>query len=312
MSHQPVRHYFPLEAHQQSIPEMEQWNQDFAISHREHQPQHQQTHQTQSNLFNSQHHIHNQTRQMQQHLQPQSKYQQHLLYHSKTQFAQHQQTVKQPFTQAHVQIQDPQMSEEQYRCTRRWQLPCQQGQYQGHLHQPHQQPLHPVPLPNAQEERWTHLTNPQTQGKQPFRSCVQTHEQPKPQSESEGKSISDSREGGKVPSSSSNEGFELNKVSALAFRQSVSSSDYPGLTKAVRVRINHAGVSLYVPVLLQESYVGLHLTPRQAKALSQQVHCFCYRSFIQVIFIVTAIWCVMVSEILCCLLHSLVCFKRSH
>ncbi|XP_056598142.1 CREB-regulated transcription coactivator 2 isoform X1 [Triplophysa dalaica] len=231
MSHQPVRHYFPLEAHQQSIPEMEQWSQDFAISHREHQPQHQQTHQTQSNLFNSQHHIHNQTRQMQQHLQPQSKYQQQLLYHSQTQFAQHQQTVKQPFTQAHVQFQDPQMSEEQYRCTRRWQLPCQQSQYQGHLHQPHQQPLHPAPLPNAQEERWTHVINPQTQGKQPFRSCVQTHEQPKPQSESEGKSILDSREGGKVPSSSSNEGFELNK----------------------------------------ESYVGLHLTPRQAKALSQQL-----------------------------------------
>lgn len=105
------------------------------------------------------------------------------------------------------------------------------------------------------------------------------HEQPKPQPESERKIMSNSREGEKVPTSSPSsdeKGFELNKVSALAFRQSVSSLDYPGLTKAVRVRINHAGVSLYVPVLLQESYVGLHLTPSQAKALSQQVHCFFY------------------------------------
>lgn len=54
----------------------------------------------------------------------------------------------------------------------------------------------------------------------------------------------------------------------------VSSVDYLSLTKPVRVRINHADVSLYVPVVLQESYVGLHLTPSQAKALSQQVDCF--------------------------------------
>ncbi|XP_055075852.2 CREB-regulated transcription coactivator 2 [Misgurnus anguillicaudatus] len=233
MSHQPVRQYFPSDAQHQSIPEMEQWSEHYHATHHEHQPQqlhHQQTHiQTQPHLFNSQHHIHNQTRQIQQHLHPQSNYQQQLLYHSNTQqFPQHQQPVRQhqPFAQA------PHLSKEQYQCTSRWQLPCQQGQYQGQLHQQFHQPA-----PNTQEKSWNCVTSPHVQPhtrvKHPLGPCVQAQGRSKPQFKTEGKSVSNSLEGGTVPASlsSCDKGFKLNK----------------------------------------DSYVGLHLTPSQAKALSQQL-----------------------------------------
>ncbi|XP_051527536.1 CREB-regulated transcription coactivator 2-like isoform X2 [Myxocyprinus asiaticus] len=238
MSHQPVWQYFHPEAQHQSIPEMEQWSNE----RQPQQSQHQQTHsQTQ------QHHIHKQSRQLQNHSQSQTKYQQQLQHfaqqHSLQQHALQQpitqQQHHQPYTQANRQFQHHQLYEDQYQRPDQWQLPCQQGPYQGQQHQHHHQP---PPLPTlSQEKSWNRMTGPpgfpNTQMKCPHRHRMQTQEQAKPQckvtfSETQGERsrISDSGER-EITASSKNKGFELNK----------------------------------------ESYVGLLLTPSQAKALSQQL-----------------------------------------
>ncbi|XP_051949004.1 CREB-regulated transcription coactivator 2-like [Xyrauchen texanus] len=242
MSHQPVRQYFHPEAQHQSIPEMEQWSNE----HQPQQSQHQQTHsQTQQHLLHSQHHIHKQSWQLQDHSQSQTKYQQQLQHfaqqHLMQQDALQQPTSQhhQPYTKANRRFQYHQLCDDQYQRPNQWQLPCQQGPYQGQQHQHHHQP---PPLPTlSQEKSWNHMTGPpgfpNTQGKSPHRTCMQTQEQAEPQckvtfSETQGERsrISDSGES-EIIANSKNNGFELNK----------------------------------------ESYVGLLLTPSQAKALSQQL-----------------------------------------
>nr|QKD77250.1 cAMP response element-binding protein [Ctenopharyngodon idella] len=224
LSHQPMRQYFQPEAQDQSIPEMEQWIQN------DHQPQHQQTH-----SHTQQHHVHKHSRHLQNHSQLHAKYQQQLLYHSQThqphilqQAITQQQQHHHHHHQLYAQLQHHQMSEEQ------WQLPCQQGQYQGQqLHQPTSFPS------SGQEKNQNHMPGPHgLQVKR--RNCMQMQAEAKPQSKvavhetpGEGMKVTHCKES-EVDGANSglpDKGFELNK----------------------------------------ESYVGLHLTPSQAKALSQQL-----------------------------------------
>ncbi|KAK9957576.1 hypothetical protein ABG768_011815 [Culter alburnus] len=227
LSHQPLRQYFQPEVQDQSIPEMEQWIQN------DHQPQHQQTH-----SHTQQHHNHKHSRHLQHHSQLHAKYQQQLLHHSQTHqphvlqqaITQQQQQQHHHHQQQHLyaQLQHHQMSEEQ------WQLPCQQGQYQGQqLHQPMSFPS------SGQEKNWNRMPGPHgLQVKR--RHCMQMQAEAKPQSkvavhetQGEGLKVSHCKESevdGANPGLQ-DKGFELNK----------------------------------------ESYVGLHLTPSQAKALSQQL-----------------------------------------
>ncbi|XP_056105630.1 CREB-regulated transcription coactivator 2 [Rhinichthys klamathensis goyatoka] len=202
----------------------------------DHQPQHQQTHnQTQ------QHHTHKHSRHLQHHSQLHAKYQQQLQYHSQTHqpqvlqqaiSQQQQQQQHHPHhQQLYTQFQHHQMSGEQ------WHLPCQQDQYQGqHLHQSATFPS------QGQETNWNHMTGthdlPHMQVKR--RHCMQMQEEANPQSkvavhetQGEGLKVTHCKESELDGANPSlqEKGFELNK----------------------------------------DSYVGLHLTPRQAKALSQQL-----------------------------------------
>ncbi|XP_042601187.1 CREB-regulated transcription coactivator 2 isoform X2 [Cyprinus carpio] len=200
----------------------------------EHQSQHQQTHsQTQHQ------HTHKHSRTLQHHSQSHAKYHQQLLYHSQTrqphislQALSQQQQQQQH--QLYTQFQPHQIPEEQYQYPGQWQIPCQEGQYQ--KHQLHQPVMFPSP---GQEKNWNHVTGPHglQHAQMKRRHCMQMPEEPKLLSkvavqETQGK-------GSKVPHYKESEvnpglqdkGFELNK----------------------------------------ESYVGLHLTPSQAKALSQQL-----------------------------------------
>ncbi|XP_026087386.1 CREB-regulated transcription coactivator 2 [Carassius auratus] len=232
LSHQSMRQYFQPEAQHQSIPEMEQWSQD------EHQSQHQQTHnQTQ------QHHVHKHSRPLQHHSQPHSKYHQQLLYHCQTHqphismqaLTQQQQQPQQH--QVYTQFQPHQIPEEQYQCPGQWQMPCQEGQYQNQqLHQP-------ITFPSpGQEKNWQHATGPHglQHAQMKRRHSMQTPEEPKPLSkvaihESQGK-------GSKVPH-----------------------------YKEIEVTVANPGLQDKGFELNKESYVGLHLTPSQEKALSQQL-----------------------------------------
>ncbi|XP_052440728.1 CREB-regulated transcription coactivator 2-like isoform X1 [Carassius gibelio] len=135
--------------------------------------------------------------------------------------------------QQYTQFQPHQIPEEQYQCPGQWQMPCQEVQYQ----------KQPVTFPSpGQDKNWNHVTGshglPHAQMKR--RHCMQMPEEPKLMSkvavqETHGK-------GSKVPHYKENEVTEAN----------------PGL--------QDRGFELN-----KESYVGLHLTPSQAKALSQQL-----------------------------------------
>ncbi|KAK2886977.1 hypothetical protein Q8A67_015205 [Cirrhinus molitorella] len=200
----------------------------------EHLSQHQQTHtQTQ------QHHTHKHSRPLQHFSQPHAKYHQQLLYHSQTHqphislqtLTQQQQQHQQ---QLYTQFQPHQMPEEQYQCANQWQMPCQEDQYQNQ----------PITFPSTgQEKNWKDITGG-PRGLQHAhmkrRHCMQMPEEPKPLSkvavhETQGK-------GSKVPQNNESEVTGAN----------------PGLQDKSFA-------------LNKESYVGLHLTPSQAKALSQQL-----------------------------------------
>ncbi|KAF4100411.1 CREB-regulated transcription coactivator 2 [Onychostoma macrolepis] len=183
------------------------------------------------------HHTHKHSRPLQHHSQPHAKYHQQLLYHSQT----HQPHIslqglsqqQQQQYQLYTQFQPHQIPEEQYQCPGQWQMPCQEGQYQ----------KQPVTFPSpGQEKNWNHVTGPHgmQHAQMKRRHCMQMPEEPKLLSkvavqETQGK-------GSKVPHYNENEVTEAN----------------PGL--------QDKGFELN-----KESYVGLHLTPSQAKALSQQL-----------------------------------------
>ncbi|XP_051992351.1 CREB-regulated transcription coactivator 2-like [Xyrauchen texanus] len=251
MSHQPIRTHFQPEAQHQSIPEMEQWSHDHTNSQLEHQPQqsqHQTHSQTQQHPFNSQHHNYKQSRQ--HHSQPQTKYQQQLQHFAQQQSLR-QHTIQQPltqqqqhqlYTQANQQFQLHQLYKEQYQCPSQWPLPCQQGQYQG---QHSQQQLQPTSLPTqSQEKSWNRMTGPHgypnTQVKGPQRACMQMQEEPNPQS--------------KVNFNKTQ--AERSRISGFGEREIIAASSS---SKDKSFQLN------------KETYVGLHLTPSQAKVLSQQL-----------------------------------------
>ncbi|XP_067281050.1 CREB-regulated transcription coactivator 2 [Pseudorasbora parva] len=199
----------------------------------DHPPQHQQTHsQTQ------QHHTHKHSRHLQHHSQLHAKYQQQLLHHSQTHQphmlpqAIAQQQQQHNHHQLFTQFQHHQMSEDQ------WHLPCQQGQYQGqHLHQ---SATFPSP---GHEKNWNHMTGTHglqhMQGKR--RHCMQMQEEAKPQSKV---AVHETQRGEGLKTTHCKES-EVDGAN-----QSLQDKDFE---------------------LNKESYVGLHLTPSQAKALSQQL-----------------------------------------
>ncbi|XP_016317560.1 CREB-regulated transcription coactivator 2-like [Sinocyclocheilus anshuiensis] len=185
------------------------------------------------------HHTHKHSRPLQHHSQPHAKYHQQLLYHSQTRqpHISLQTGSQQQQHQLYTQFQPHQRPEEQYQCPGQWQMPCQEGQYQ-------KQQLHqPVTFPSpGQEKNWNHVTGPHglQHAQMKRRHCMQMPEEPKLLSkvtvqETHGK-------GSKVPHYKESEVTETN----------------PGL--------QDKGFKLN-----KESYVGLHLTPSQAKALSQQL-----------------------------------------
>ncbi|XP_043074333.1 CREB-regulated transcription coactivator 2 isoform X2 [Puntigrus tetrazona] len=195
---------------------------------------HQQTHsQTQH------HHTHKHSRPLQHHSQPHARYHQQLLYHSQTHQphislqALSQQQQQQQEHQMYTQFQSHQIPQEQYQCPGQWQMPCQEGQYQK------QQLTFSSP---GQEKNRNHVTGPHglQHAQMKRRHCMQMPEEPKLLSkvaiqETPGK-------GSKVPHYNESEVTEAN----------------PGLQDK-SFELN------------KESYVGLHLTPSQAKALSQQL-----------------------------------------
>ncbi|XP_073678154.1 CREB-regulated transcription coactivator 2 [Garra rufa] len=234
LSHPPMRQYFQPEAQHQSIPEMEQWSQE------EQQSQHQQTH------TQTQHHNHKHSRPLHHPSQPHTKYHQQLLYHSQThqphialQALTQQQQQQQYQQQLYTQFQPHQMPEEQYQCPNQWQMPCQESQYQNQNQQPHQSVTFPFP---GQDKNWKDITGPHSlqHAQMKRKHCMQMPEEPKPLSnvavhETQGKES-------KVPQ----------------YNESDVTGANPGLQDK-SFELN------------QESYVGLHLTPSQAKALSQQL-----------------------------------------
>ncbi|XP_059411411.1 CREB-regulated transcription coactivator 2-like [Carassius carassius] len=197
------------------------------------QDEHQSQHQ-QTHSQTRHHHTHKHSRPLQHHSQPHTNYHQQLLHHSQT--GQPHISLQQQHQQ-YTQFQPHQILEEQYQCPGQWQMPCQEVQYQK------QQQHQPVTFPSpGHDKNWNHVTGPHglQHAQMKRRHCMQMSEEPKLLSkvavqETHGK-------GSKVPYYKESEVTEAN----------------PGL--------QDRGFELN-----KESYVGLHLTPSQAKALSQQL-----------------------------------------